>query len=67
MEPPKVKAVMIDYSGGFITKVTVKPSDKLTDAVKRMLFYNASSLTVTEDDEPVGTLLLKDALKELGL
>ncbi len=67
MEPPKVRAVMIDYSGGFMTIITVKPSDKLTDAVKRMLFYNASSLTVIEDSKPVGTLRLKDALKELGL
>ncbi|MGD9159234.1 MAG: CBS domain-containing protein [Desulfobacteraceae bacterium] len=67
MKPPKVEAVMTDYPGGFITKITVKPSDKLTDAVKRMLFYNAYRLTVLEDGQPVGVLRLKDALKELGL
>lgn len=67
MEPPKVETVMIDYSGGLISKITVKPSDKLTDALKRMLFYNASRLTVVEDGQPVGILQLKDALKKLGL
>lgn len=67
MEPPKVEAVMINYSEGLSTKITVKPSDKLADAVKRMLFYNASSLIVVEDGRPVGILQLKDALKELGL
>ncbi len=67
MEAPKVKAVMKRYSGGVTSKITVKPSDKLTDAVKRMLFYNASSLTVEEEGCPVGVLKLKDALKELGL
>ena len=67
MEPPKVIKVMKKNSGGIITKINVTPSDKLSDAVKRMLFHNASRVTVVQDGRSVGLLELKDALKELGL
>ena len=67
MESYKVKSIMRPYTGEVSLKFSVEPEEKLTNAVKRMLLYNANRIVVVRNNFPVGILQLDDALKKLGL
>ncbi len=67
LEPHKVKSIMRPYTEEVSFKFSVGPEDKLTNAVKRMLLYNANRIVVVNNSVPVGILQLEDALKKLGL
>ena len=67
LESHKVKSVMQPYMQDVSLKFSVGPEDKLTKAVKRMLFYNTNRILVVQNDRPVGIIRLEDALKKLGL
>ncbi|MBU4317208.1 MAG: hypothetical protein KKF30_08040 [Proteobacteria bacterium] len=67
MESHKVKSIMLAYETGVSLKFSVEPEDKLTQAVERMLLYNATQIAVIKNSSVVGMIRLGDALKKLGL
>ena len=67
MESQQVKSIMKPYTQGISLKIAAKPEDKLTDAVQRMLTYNASRMVVVRKNKPIGVITLEDALRKLGL
>ncbi len=67
MKKLSVEAIIRPKDEGMPSKPSVRPEDRITEAIEIMLKNDLKRLVVTRKDKVVGMITLEDALKKVGL
>jgi len=67
MKTRRVKDIILPYRADIPLNPWVSVDDRLTEAIRRMLDFDAHCIAVMRNDRPIGVVRLEDALKKIGL
>jgi CBS domain-containing protein len=67
MKKLSVEGIIIPIDEAMPSKPSVRPEDRITEAIEVMLKNDLKRLAVTRKDKVVGMITLEDALKKVGL
>lgn len=67
MKTRRVNEIILPYRADIPLNPWVTGEDRLTEAIRRMLAFDAQCIAVMRKNQPIGVIRLEDALKKIGL